>query len=180
MLSFNELKSIALQNNLTVEGDKRLRATWERAVNAFNAAKAESIKMAVETVEGAIECLEETFTYDNAVIAANRIAVWNRQTGAAVQSFTVAAARFIWGTVLVVIGIVLIGIEHLQNSDESIPVFQAIVEQIDQKVRAVIRERVTIYRETGAAAIEEYVTAPAKDTARAITGQHPTKLQARG
>jgi len=65
-LTLAQLKATADKYALQVDGDKRLRSTWENAIESageFIAAQVDAVK------DAAIE----TFTYDNAVIAANTL-----------------------------------------------------------------------------------------------------------
>jgi len=79
-LTLAQLKATAAKYALQVDGDKRLRSTWENAIESaaeFIAAQVDAIK------DAAIE----TFTYDNAVIAANTLNVITRK----VVKFTLKA-----------------------------------------------------------------------------------------
>lgn len=108
--SIAQLREFASTNNLVIEGDKRLRATYEKAIALFLSAKDEAIALAKETVDGAIECVKEHATYDNAVIVANTTAVWSRK-GA------IALTRILWSTLLITVALVVLTIEAFQKRD---------------------------------------------------------------
>jgi hypothetical protein len=106
--SFAQLKQFASENNLIIEGDKRLRATWEKAVELFQSTKEAAVELAQETIEGAAQCVREVATYDNAVVAANAFYTWTCKT-----------LRFIGSVFLVTVALICIGIDLWQNRGDA-------------------------------------------------------------
>jgi hypothetical protein len=124
--------------------------------STISAIQTKAIALTTETITGARECLSEVLSYDNVVAVCfalpRQLREYDRAAGEAVQRFTVAAGRFLWAALLIAIAFVLIGAEHWQNRSETIPVF-----------RSLIRERINVYRETGEAAIEQYLMIPVEE-----------------
>lgn len=94
-LTLTQLKAAAAKYALQVDGDKRLRSTWENAIESageFIAAQVDAVK------DAAIELAQETLTYDNAVIAANTVNVITRKS----LKFTLKA---MWSILLITIAL---------------------------------------------------------------------------
>lgn len=107
-LTLTQLKAAAAKYALQVDGDKRLRSTWEQAIESageFIAAQVDAVK------DAAIELAQETFTYQNAVLAANTVNVWTRKS----LKFTLKA---VWSVFLVSIALVMLAIEAYKNRQQ--------------------------------------------------------------
>lgn len=139
-----QIKSFARKNNILPTGDLRRRATWESAVQSFLSA---AVEVAQETVEGAIECIREVATYDNAVIAANAVHTWTRGS----IKFTAKAA---WTFILVAIALACIAVDLWQNQAETKDVLVSVYRRFAIR----IRDRWVIWREMGDAAFQLHVT----------------------
>ena len=112
------LKSFARANNLLPTGDLRLKSTWLEVVQTFLTAAQE---IAQETIEGAVQLVQEIATYDNA----RRVA-----------KFTLKA---MWSVFLVSIALVMLLVEAFQNRQK---VMLIIREGVENRVkRLVLRYR---------------------------------------
>jgi len=145
-LTLTQLKATAVKYALEVSGDKRLRSTWENAIESageFIAAQVDAVK------DAAIELAQKTFTYDNAVIAANAVNVWTRKS----LKFTLKAA---WGILLVSISLTCIAIDLWQDRAET----KAFLSQVLTHVRTKVKDRWSIWTELGGAIIQLYISEP--------------------
>ena len=107
-LTLTQLKAAAAKYALQVDGDKRLRSTWENAIESaseFIASKVDAVK------DAAIELAQETLTYDNAVIAANTVNVVTRKS----LKFTLKA---VWSILLITIALGMLAIESYKNRQQ--------------------------------------------------------------
>lgn len=111
--SIAQLREFATNNQIVVEGDRRFRETFEKAIALFLSAKDAVAELVQETIAGAVECVQEVATYDNAVIAANFANVWSRRT-------TRFFAEFLWSAFLITIALVMLAIDVWQNRNEAI------------------------------------------------------------
>lgn len=144
-----QLKSFCTENEIVVEGNKRLRSTWESAIALYEATKEAALDLAKETVEGAVECIHEVATYDNAVIASRAVTVW---TWKAIR-FT---AQSLWQTFLVTIALVAIVIDLWQDRAQT----KAVMVQLYRRIALRIRDRWCIWCEMGEATIQVNVMEP--------------------
>lgn len=115
-----QIKAFCRANNIEILGDLRHKQTWIDAAQAFLTATAEQVKesaialrqeaitLAQETVEGAIECVREVVTYDNAVIVANATNAWTRKA----LKFL---AMTVWNTFLVSIALAMLAIDAYRD-----------------------------------------------------------------
>jgi len=141
-LTLTQLKATAAKYAIQVSGDKRLRSTWENAIESageFIAAQVDAVKDATIA----------TFTYDNAVIAANAVNVITRKS----LKFTLKAA---WGVLLVSIALTCIAIDLWQDRVET----KAFLSQALNHVKAKVKDRWVIWTEMGGAIIRMYVAEP--------------------
>ena len=141
-LTLSQLKATAAKYAIQVDGDKRLRSTWENAIESA----AEFIAAQVDAVKDAAIA---TFTYDNAVTAANTVNVITRKS----IKFTLKA---VWSVLLVSIALTCIVIDFWQDRAET----KAFLVQVLSHVKTKVRDRWTIWTEMGDAIIQLYITEP--------------------
>ena len=141
-LTLSQLKATAAKYAIQVDGDKRLRSTWENAIESA----AEFIAAQVDAVKDAAIA---TFTYDNAVTAANTVNVITRKS----IKFTLKA---VWSVLLVSIALTCIVIDLWQDRAET----KAFLVQVLSHVKTKVRDRWTIWTEMGDAIIQLYITEP--------------------
>ena len=135
-LTLTQLKATAVKYALEVSGDKRLRSTWENAIESaaeFIAAQVDAAK------DAAIALAQKTFTYDNAVIAANTVNIITRKS----IKFTLKA---VWGALLVSIALACIAVDLWQDRAET----KAFLAQVLTHVKTKVKDRWTIWTEMGA------------------------------
>jgi len=145
-LTLTQLKATAAKYAIQVDGDKRLRSTWENAIESaaeFIAAQVDAVK------DAAIELAQEVFTYDNAVIAANTVNVITRKS----LKFTLKA---VWSILLVSIALTCIAIDLWQDRAET----KAFLVQVLSRAKTKVKDRWTIWTEMGDAIVQLYVTEP--------------------
>ena len=145
-LTLTQLKTTAVKYALQVDGDKRLRSTWENAIESaaeFIAAQVDAVK------DAAIALAQETLTYDNAVIAANTLNVITRKS----IKFTLRAA---WGILLVSIALICIAVDLWQDRAET----KAFLVQVLTHAKTKVRDRWTDWTDMGDEIVEMYVTDP--------------------
>jgi len=145
-LTLSQLKATAAKYALEVSGDKRLRSTWENAIESaaeFIAAQVDAIK------DAAIELAQKTLTYDNAVVAANTVNAWTRKS----LKF---ALRAVWGVLLVSIALTCIAIDFWQDRAET----KAFLIQALTHAKTKVRDRWSIWTEMGEAIIQLYIAEP--------------------
>lgn len=138
--SFVQVKSFVRANNIVPTGDLRRRDTWENAAKAFLTAAQD---VAQETVEGAIECIRETLTYDNAVLAANTANVLVRRS-----------LRFFGSAILVAIALVCVAIETWQTREE----VKTMMISLYRRQVSRVKDRWVVLRERGNALLWWHVT----------------------
>jgi len=141
-LTLTQLKATAVKYALEVSGDKRLRSTWENAIESAG----EFITAQVEAVKDAAI---ETFTYDNAVIAANTVNAITRKS----LKFTLKA---VWSVLLVSIALTCIVIDLWQDRAET----KAFLVQVLSRAKTKVRDRWNIWNEMGDAIIQLYIAEP--------------------
>ena len=144
--TLSTLKSFARANNLLPTGDLRFKSTWLEVVQTFLTAAQE---IAQETIEGAVQLAQETFTYDNAVIAANTLNVVTRKS----LKFTLKA---MWNILLVSIALTCIAVDLWQDRVET----KAFLAQVLCHVKTKVKDRWIIWAEMGDAIVQVYVTEP--------------------
>ena len=132
------LKSFARDNNLLPTGDLRLKSTWLEVVQTFLTAAQE---IAQETIEGAVQLAQKTFTYDNA-----------RKS----LKFTLKAA---WSIFLVSIALTCIALDLWQNRAET----KAFVFQVMAHVKTKVQDRWVIWSEMGGAIVQIHITEPVNE-----------------
>ena len=145
-LTLTQLKATAVKYALQVDGDKRLRSTWEDAIESateFIAAQVDAVK------DAAIALAQETLTYDNAVATANAVNAITRKS----LKFTLKA---VWGVLLVSIALTCIAIDLWQDRAET----KAFLTQVLTRVKAKVRDRWTDWTEMGDAIVQLYITEP--------------------
>ena len=145
-LTITQLKATAAKYALQVDGDKRLRSTWENAIESageFIAAQVDAVK------DATIELAQKTFTYDNAVIAANTLNVVTRKS----IKFTLKA---VWGILLVSISLTCIAVDLWQDRVET----KAFLAQVLSRVKNKVKDRWIIWTEMGDAIVQVYVAEP--------------------
>jgi len=145
-LTLTQLKATAVKYALQVDGDKRLRSTWENAIESaaeFIAAQVDAVK------DAAIALAQETLTYDNAVIAANTLNVITRKS----IKFTLKA---VWSILLVSIALTCIAIDLWQDRAET----KAFLSQALTHAKTKVKDRWSIWTEMGDAIVQLYVTEP--------------------
>ena len=145
-LTITQLKATAAKYALQVDGDKRLRSTWENAIESageFIAAQVDAVK------DATIELAQKTFTYDNAVIAANTLNAVTRKS----IKFTLKA---VWGILLVSISLTCIAVDLWQDRVET----KAFLAQVLSRVKNKVKDRWIIWTEMGDAIVQVYVAEP--------------------
>lgn len=145
-LTLTQLKATAAKYALQVDGDKRLRSTWENAIESageFIAAQVDAVK------DAAIELAQKTFTYDNAVIAANTVNVVTRKS----LKFTLKA---MWNILLVSIALTCIAVDLWQDRAET----KAFLVQVLSRAKNKVKDRGIIWTEMGDAIVQMTVTEP--------------------
>ena len=145
-LTLTQLKATAAKYAIQVDGDKRLRSTWENAIESaaeFIAAQVDAVK------DAAIALAQETLTYDNAVIAANTLNVITRKS----IKFTLKA---VWSILLVSIALTCIAIDLWQDRAET----KAFLTQVLTHVKTKVRDRWTDWTDMGVGIVQLYITEP--------------------
>lgn len=99
-LTLTQLKAAAAKYALQVDGDKRLRSTWEQAIES-----------ASEFIAAQVDAVKDALTYDNAVLAANTVNFVTRKS----LKFTLKA---VWSVFLVSIALVMLAIEAYKNRQQ--------------------------------------------------------------
>jgi len=145
-LTLSQLKATAAKYAIQVSGDKRLRSTWENAIESageFIAAQVDAVK------DATIALAQKTFTYDNAVIAANTVNVITRKS----LKF---ALKAVWGVLLVSIALVCIAIDLWQDRAET----KAFLIEVLTHAKTKVKDRWSIWTEMGDEIIQLYITEP--------------------
>ena len=148
-LTLSQLKATAAKYAIQVDGDKRLRSTWENAIESaaeFIAAQVDAVK------DAAIALAQKNLTYDNAVIAANTVNVITRKS----LKFTLKA---VWSILLVSIALTCIAIDFWQDRAET----KAFLSQVLTRAKAKARDRWVIWQEMGDAIVQLYIAEPVNE-----------------
>ena len=152
-LTLTQLKATAAKYALQVDGDKRLRSTWENAIESageFIAAQVDAVK------DAAIALAQETFTYDNAVQAANTLNVVTRR----VVKFTLKA---MWSVFLVSIALSCIALDLWQNRAETKAFLVQVMANVKTKAIAKVKDRWIIWTEMGDEIVQLHITEPVNE-----------------